>query len=355
MRCKLHIGTEKTGSSYLQCTLALARDQLLRSGVWFEIGAPFDEKCMKSGRISGGNALKMAEEIEQNDWGSVKKRLLAARQRAKDLGATSVLISSELLLRPLSVDGRLSRYVDVLRSADFPDVSFLLMLRKPADQLLSLYKHRAKRGTAGDLAQWCDSGYQVPQELAGFRLQAKRLDIDLEVRGYSRESGELAQRFFADWLGVPVPAVELPSTVNPSLSLSELEFIRRLAEIRVALVGTLYGALVVIDSNEKVQGKALDDYAKAVAAHTVARHADEWRAWNRMLPSDEQFEIPAPISLMPPRPTEIGFSETQLAAVAQVLARSATPRFIAGLFWRHRLRPMLGRLKRTMFRLAGEK
>lgn len=100
MYCLLHIGTEKTGSSYLQCKLALGRDQLLRSGLWFAYGASFDEESMKSGRISGGNALKTAEDMERDDWSSATRRLASARQEASGRGVSGVLISSELLLRP---------------------------------------------------------------------------------------------------------------------------------------------------------------------------------------------------------------------------------------------------------------
>lgn len=349
MRCLLHIGTEKTGSSYLQCTLALARDRLLQHGVWFTEGAPFDEKCMKSGRISGGNALRMADEIGRDEWDSVKRRLTAARQRATDLGAASVLISSELLLRPLSVDDRLSSYIDVLRSAGFSEVNFLLVLRNPADQLLSLYKHRAKGGTAGDLDQWCESGYQVPQELAGFRRQVDGSDTKLMVRRYERSPGGLDRIMFEDWLSIPPPRVELPATINPSLTFPELILIQQMAVRRPQMVEPLYASLAEVPQKQKAQGRSLEEYARAVAARTVAAHAEEWVAWNERLPEDEQLTIPNAPDVIPDRPDELELSERQLHAISKLIARSATPGFITRVFWRSRLRPTLGRIKRTVW------
>lgn len=350
MRCLLHIGTEKTGSSYLQCTLALARDSLLRKGVWFAKGAPFDEKCMKSGRISGGNALRMAEEVAHEDWDSVKRRLTEARTQATDFGATSVLLSSELLLRPLSLDGRLSRYLDVLYAAGFSDVNFLLVLRHPADQLLSLYKHRAKGGTAGSLAQWCESGYQVPQELSGFRHQSDRAEVNLMVRRYERSPGALDTIFFDDWLGLPPPRVELPATVNPSLTLSELILIRQMAEQKPEMVESLYTALIKVPNAQKARARTLEAYARKVASRTVAAHVEDWAAWNERLPEAEKLTIPDAPDAIPDRPDELELGERQMQAISELLGKAATPGFIARLFWRSRLRPALGRIKRTMWR-----
>jgi len=350
VRCLLHIGTEKTGSSYLQCSCALARDKLLQSGVWFEEGAPFDEKCMKSGRISGGNALRMAEEVGRDEWCSVKKRLMAARERASDLGASSVLISSELLLRPLSESNRLSRFIDVLRATGFSDVRFLLILRDPADQLLSLYKHRAKGGSAGEIAKWCGSGYQVPQELAGFRHQVDSSDMELTVRRYERSPGGLDRILFEDWLGIPPPQLELPATVNPSLTLSELILIRQVAKRKPEMVEPLYAALAEVPHDKKARGQALEAYARAVASRTVAAHAEEWAAWNDCLPKDEQLAVPDGPEHLSNRPNELELSERQMQAIGELLSEAATLRFMTHLVWRSRLRPILARIKKKVFR-----
>lgn len=350
MRCLLHVGTEKTGSSYLQCKLALARSQLLAHKICFTQGAPFDELCMSSGRISGGNALKLAEDVDSENWLMVAKRLGAAWQEAARLGADVVLISSELLLAPLAGDGRLNRFVRSLEEAGFSKPEFLIVLRDPVDQLISLYKHRAKSGTVGDIADWCETGYQVPDELAGFRRQVDSAGVKLVVRRYSRASGGLDRLFFADWLKIPVPEHEMPDSVNPSLGFSELALIRQLAKNRADLVPHLYETMAAVPKSAKPRNAGIETHAKAVAVKTVSQHADEWALWNAWLPEQEQIAVPESVAAVPPCPDEFGFGEEQLRAVSHLLATSATLGFVGRQFWRSRLRPMLGWIRRLAAR-----
>lgn len=346
MRCLLHVGTEKTGSSYLQCKLALARPQLLDHKICFTEGAPFDELCMSTGRISGGNALRLADEIDREKWVMVTRRLGAARQEAASRQAEVVLISSELLLAPLAQHDRLSRFMLALEEAGFPKAEFLLVLRDPVEQLISLYKHRAKSGTVGAIAEWCASGYQVPDELAGFRRQIDSSCVKLVVRRYSRESGALDRLFFRDWLQISVPELEMPASVNPSLAFSELALIRQLAKIRGDLVPHLYDALAAVPKSHKPRNEGVEAHAKAVAARTVSKHAEEWALWNEWLPEHEQIVVPESLAPVPPCPDEFGFSEEQLRSVSSLLATSATLGFVGRQFWHSRLRPILGRIRR---------
>ncbi|WP_165919024.1 hypothetical protein [Rhodovulum adriaticum] len=306
---------------------------------------------MQRGLVSAGNAFRLclalkAEPASQklstllHDWG----------RQATERSVGRVLATSELLLPELHSDGGLERLLLAAQKAGFGRLHFLLILRAPVEQLLSLYKHRAKRGTAGEIAEWCASGYRLPHELAGFRRQAEALGIDLTVRGYSREKGALERRFFVDWLGVPVPDVAVPARVNPSLTLSELALVRQMAAVRPELVEPLYEAMSAVDPGEKVQGQALSHYARAVATQVVAEHAAEWEEWNHLLPADERLPIPEAPADLPPRPDELGFSEVQMQALADFMARTATSGFVAETAWKSRIRPRLGRVKRAILR-----
>jgi hypothetical protein len=347
MRCYLHVGTEKTGSSYLQSKLALARQALKQQGLWFPYGAPFDEKCMKNGHISGGNALKLAEDLEGNNWHGIVRRLESFHSEAIVNAAEGVIVSSELLLRPLGRPGVLAQFLGALDRAGFHDLDFLLVLRNPIDQFLSLYKHRAKRGTTADIATWCESGYTLPMELETFRRQAEASGINLTVRGYSRELGVLEQRFFEDWLGLPAPVVDMPLTINPSLTLSELQLLRLLAERRPSLVTPLYDRFLATDPKRKVQGREQEAYARAVAERAVAAHRDEWAQWNVLLPASEHLVIPQPEGELPPEPRELAFSKAQMEAVMGFLAESVEPRFLVKLLWTAKIRPFLASVKRA--------
>jgi hypothetical protein len=331
---------------------ALGRQSLETSGVVFPRGWAHDERSMASGEISAGNGRQLAQALSEDDPDALELQVSALFPGGSDNAEHAVLLTSEWLLPSLAEKGRLSRLQDVFQAHGASPVSFLLILRDPVDQCLSLYKHRAKRGTAGDIATWCASGYHLPAQLAGFRKQAEALGAEVTALPYSRAPGQLESQFFEDWLGVPVPQVRVPKTVNPSLTLSELALLRQVARTRPALVEPLYEALVALDPKDKVQGAALEAYARAVATQAVARHAEEWAAWNRYLPADAQLTIPEPVDHLPLPPDEVGFSEAQMAVLADLLGRSATPGFLARLAWRHHLRPVLGRAKRAVRRPA---
>jgi hypothetical protein len=77
-------------------------------------------------------------------------------------------------------------------------------------------------------------------------------------------------------------------------------------------------------------------------------HADEWAAWNRLLPDGEELIVPEAPSEIPEPPDELCFSEKQMDALMRLLAEAATPGFIARSFWRSQLRPGLGRIARAV-------
>ena len=350
MELLLHIGTEKTGSSHLQTLASRGRSQLNSAGIAFPKGWPHDERCMASGDISAGNARLLAKAIHDSDDVALSKQLRACANAAREGDATRVLLTSEHLLPALASSDGLERFQNAANAIGFTTTRYFIILRDPTAQCLSLFKHRAKRGTAGDIAEWAERGYRLPQELQGFRVQAGRLGITPKVRGYTRTPGGLEQRFFEDWLGVPTPDVEMPERVNPSLTLSELVLIQQMAARRPALVYPLYEALLAIDPAEKVQGEAMTAYAHAVATAAVAAHADEWAAWNEYLPPGETLTIPAPPADILGRPRELGLTEQQMAALAAVIDEAASSRFVARMMGESRLRPCLGRVNRLVSR-----
>ncbi|MEX0450076.1 hypothetical protein V6X63_09990 [Spiribacter sp. 221] len=348
MELFVHIGTEKTGSSHLQTLAAQGRASLVAAGVCMPKGWLYDERCMAGGQISAGNARLLAQAIESDRVDEQQTRFRDCHQAARDRDCDHVLLTSEHLLPALSKSKRLEAFEAAAEKAGFAATHYLVILRDPIAQCLSLYKHRAKRGAAGEIADWVEKGYRLPPELRGFREQAEQLGITPTVRGYTREPGGLEKRFFEDWLGVSTPAVDMPATVNPSLTLSELILIKQMAERRPALVEPLYDALLAIDPAEKVQGSALEAHAKAVATAAVAAHADEWAAWNRLLPADEALPIPAPPAEIPPRPRELGLTDRQMAALAAVVDELSSITSLAGLLWRERLRPLFAWVRASL-------
>ena len=348
MQVFLHIGTEKTGSSFLQTLSALGRDDLRRQGVWFPPGTAHDERCMKAGRISAGNGRKLALRIAQGDWDALAGDLKAAKDTATAQGCRAVMVTNEQLLAPLSTPDTLTRFHKTLSALGFEGLKILVILRDPAGQFLSLYKHRAKRGTAGSIATWAEAGYDLPHNLAGLRQGVEARGIDLTARAYGRGAGLLERIFFTDWLGVTPPQVRPPASVNPSLALSELALLRLLATERPDMVVPLYEHLLKLDPAAKVQGAALEAHAQAVAAQAVTAHRAEWDAWKALLPQGEALPLPDAPADIPPEPRELGFSHAQMEDLTRFLAHSATPRFLLEQVWTTRIRPILGGAKRAV-------
>ncbi len=347
IKLRLHLGPEKTGTSFLQCLCVANRGLLAKRGIHFPAGTPHDERCMRDGWISAGNGRVLSQFVTAEDW----QGLLGWFERVVDtcweLACNELLISSEQLLASLAQPGALGHFLTGLRSVGVADVDFLLILRDPVSQLLSLYKHRAKGGSAGRISDWVEGGYQLPKHLEALRKQVENGGVELCVRPYSLAPGALDQIFFRDWLGLEDQMEGGVAEVNPSLSLSELELIRLLHARRPELVPFFHERLATLPSSAKMQGSALENHARAVAENAVWQCREEWECWNALLPDGEKLAIPASAPDIPDYPQEMGFSAKQLGALANFLAEAATFRFLARLLWRSRIRPGLGKIARA--------
>lgn len=348
MRISIHIGTEKTGSSYVQCKLAASRAYLWQRAIWFPVGKPFDEKSMASGRISGGNAGILADLIHAENWEGIAVYFDSLRQQAEERKATHVVLSSELLLNRLAQSDRFVTVCELLEQRGFVERGILLILRDPVDQLVSLYKHRAKEGDTGDIAQWVDSGYELPEDLRKLRLQLGRARCDFQVRLYKKSGLHLDKVFFEDWLGVAPPVVDLPKVVNPSLTFSELRILRSIALVRPDVVQPFHQALAGLDREKKSSDPDQNNYARSVAADKILQAKEEWDSWSRLLGPGESLELPVERSDSIAAPREFSFSVDQLEAIAAHIADVSTVRFLVEMFWRTRLRPFLGRIARVL-------
>ena len=344
----LHLGTEKTGSSFLQTVFSRGREQLSSNAVLFPKGYTRHERRMCAGLVSAGNGYPIVQALEEGKSKNLQAILESVLKDAKIQNCSMVAYSSEQFIAPLSKKSSLKNIDKIARKVGFKKLKLFLIVRDPTGQFLSLYKHRARHGRAGSVATWAETGYDLPQRLAGLRQGVSDLGIDRSVRKYDRGEGLLEKIFFTDWLGVSPPKVTVPASVNPSLALSELALLRLLADRRADLVVPLYEHLLRLDLSNKLQGEALEAHAKAVATEAVSRHADEWRAWNALLPEGEELVIPSPPTEVPPEPQELGFSQAQVVELMAFLSDSATPRFLAQHFWATRLRPILGRAKRAV-------
>ncbi len=343
MKVYLHVGTEKTGSSYLQKLCANNRVHLRVNGYAFPT-AGRDEQRLRAGTISPGNARELAELIEDGAWGAVEEWMRDRIKKARRENCNRMLLSHELLFAALAHAGHVSRLVRAVARAGAHGCAMLLVVRDPVDHAVSLYKHRAKHGAVTDLPVWIAEDYRTPEELKQFLLQSDTDRVQLSVRRYTSDGALLRRRFFMDWLGVEEPPLSIESTVNPSLGLSELQFLRHLASSRPRDVPLFYEKMLSVPREAKASDLHLEEAARVGAAKHLASHMELWRDLQVRLRKDGGLDLPADSNVPPPPESSFCFSGAQLIALAVAHSETASSRYQARSF-RRELRRNLGRAR----------
>lgn len=285
----LHIGTEKTGSSYLQTVAALNREVLAKNRFIFPKGRL--EKQMISGQISDGNAQNITDAISENNFGQVEKILENYKSNLSP-NNESLLLSNELLVIALSSEANFKGFLEVIRNVGIGDTKMLLVLRDPVDQALSLFKHRSKFGIKSKIEDWSENSYVYGKCLEKFIDNALYSEITLTCRKYSKNSGSLERIFFRDWLGINDSLIQPENAVNPSLTLSELFVIDSISKTDQELAQEIYERYLKLPKKIKAKEPNLEEYYKRVLTDVVSYYDDTWKKCNSLLASNEQLNIP---------------------------------------------------------------
>ena len=348
----LHVGTEKTGSSYLQKLCGRNRAYLQENRIWFPHAGEHETRLQK-GTISPGNAHSLTQHIRRKSWGSVTTWLKERVETAKQRACHSLLLSNEQLFAEMTGERVVASCQSAAAEAGITDVNCLLIIRDPVDQALSLYKHRNKSGRAGTIAEWLQKGYSLPARLENFIGQVDQSDIQLCLRKYEKNTGSLTKAFFLDWLGIEEPPAKIESIVNPSLSLSELAVIRHIVSSRPGDQRAYYSKFLAVAADQKANDGDIEAEASAEIENYLSKFNEVWEKLDVRLASDGGIKVPSsPRGYLKNGARQFSFSEAQLEALSEAHAQSATIRYAAGT-WIHRLG--LGKLFRSfMSRLRRE-
>ncbi|WP_299323383.1 hypothetical protein [Parasphingopyxis sp.] len=206
----LHIGSPKTGSSFIQSSLANAEKTLADHKIHYPIDETESEKA-RNGLITSGNFYPKPGAFTA----------LIERGRQSDLPGW--LISSESIFQLLVREG--SGFLDRI-SAECPDaeIKTLVYLRDPVDHVVSGYQQRVKRGGfTGTLADFMQS-YRYPSETKTVLRQLRKCGADTTVLNYTRHKKNLLATF-ENWLGLVSGSLPRPpvNNINRSLTNSELK------------------------------------------------------------------------------------------------------------------------------------
>lgn len=321
----LHIGTEKTGSSYIQSLFALNREQLLISGIYYPVDHKW-EKEMLAGRISPGNGESFLYLLKNNDWKGVKEMFSIYSQACTRNSCHSILISNENLIEPLSTNDQLKKLMECCRDLVIDSVQFLLVLRDPVEQAISLYKHRAKSGKVNEAAIWLKQDYKLPFHLSAFFEQASSIGIDCIVKRYKKSSLYLTKLFFLQWLGVDWPSNWKDTIVNPSLSFSELALLSKLRTASSSLVPLIYQRFLSIPNHIKSDDVLANKYYEMIFNSELYQFIELWHHCNRLL-GDDLLLVPSQEELNSDNQPIYSFTAEQLGQIGNGLAEYRTLHF----------------------------
>jgi len=250
MKLFLHIGTEKTGSSFLQSYLAKNRSLLLKHGIYFP-KAGFNEANMLKGMISPGNADELDKCLAKKDWEQVKLWLASKYEEAKQNNCNAVLLSNEILVLRFAEKNTLNELMCIAKSLHFEVQNPLLIIREPVSQAMSLYKHRSKIGSMLPVEEWLNEKYILAECLVHFYENLKQSKVDLSQYPYQKDSAYLLEVCINKWLQLNEKIEVEHSPVNPSLTLSELKILCELHPQNPYLAKKFYDFMIKLDTSQK--------------------------------------------------------------------------------------------------------
>lgn len=299
----LHVGHGKTGSSYIQSSLALSGEVLSQAGLCYPIEEGLRSRAA-SGLVTSGNLKPVTGEVAR----AVARMPVGCCSR--------VLLSSESLFRTL-FDFALGEIREVCPKAH---VRVLLFVRDPLSNAASSYVEFVKQGRTHLTFSEFLATFNKPQKVKEFIGRCRLEGLDIRVLNYSRlKAGILSE--LSDWAGLASGALKEPGRrfVNRSLTRSELfvqkELNRLIGDERAGFLSReLCNRLPDIASEYPVErAEVLEKFMTRMRVHT--------RAVNQML--GEDLYRPEDINpyIQQDGPQAVLFSEEQISAVIGALVR----------------------------------
>lgn len=208
----LHLGHNKTASTFLQTVLAYSIPTLAEHGIFYPLAAKKLEAARK-GEVVGPNL------------GAAPHALKALLKLPMPTQTNRMLISGEGLFFELSRTG--DTLLRNLRAA-FPNarMKVLLYVRDPVDHVVSFYHQQVKHGYTGTLGDRMRN-YNMPRRVAQGLALLRDAGAEVTVLNYSRHSKAVLGTM-ETWLDLPLGVLTAPeqTQVNRSLTNAELELQR---------------------------------------------------------------------------------------------------------------------------------
>jgi len=157
--------------------------------------------------------------------------------------------------------------------------------------------------------------------------------------------------FFQEWLGIKVPYLDTNRVINPSLTLSELFWIKKIRTVNPYLVPLYYNGLLAIPIKDKSDDLFMINYYQQTIEKHLYQFDDTWRLCNKFLSLGNQLVLPSAIdSFQRIKENEmvLSFSQTQVEVLTTLISQSQNLIFRLGLT-KSKIRMKLTNLKRKFY------
>lgn len=210
----LHIGHNKTGSSYVQSSLACSIDKLLDQGIVYPESINIERAA--KGEITNGTFDSFLKVLKNDEFLSPNCQ-------------NRFLFSSEILFQSFVDEVFQESFREFINKNDIASVKVLLFLRDPVSHACSSYQQLTKRaGFDKPIKALPFENFDVPRNVNNVLDFLESLQqINVTVKNYSREKNHIIS-VVEEWLELPSGTLRIPKTriVNRSLTFSELELQR---------------------------------------------------------------------------------------------------------------------------------
>ena len=326
MKLYLHIGTEKTGSSFIQSYLANNRKTLEKHQIHFPKAGIF-ESSMKNGKISPGNAGDLNEMLEKQEWKKISTWLGNLKNEALSIETNKILLSNELLIKSFSDNDILSGFLKILKELDIELGKMFLIIRNPTSQALSLYKHRSKNGVMQPIEKWLEEGYVLKNNLENFYINIDHNNVQMAQYPYKKDSHYLIDKLINHWLNLNQEVIiEKNTAVNQSLTLSELKFLSAIKSKDSFLAKRFYDQMLHLPSKMKSKDEFINHcYLQTIDAY-LSNGQSLWLECNRRM-TEGEILIPNK-TIADAKTSEIcSYSVDQLDMCSMIFMESSTAKF----------------------------
>ncbi|HET8804253.1 MAG TPA: hypothetical protein VFM72_06705 [Aequorivita sp.] len=342
MELFLHIGTNKTASSYLQ-TLQTKNKKLLQKEKIYCPPSEYDKE-MLSGKISPGNGHVLANilclpEKRDEQLHTYFKNLIRSANREK---CSKICLSNEILIRLFSNEELIQSLSNAATKAGFIKINMFCFLRNPYEHALSLYKHRMKSGNVIDYSKWLETDYKTISLFRQFLQHfTKSKDINWSFRVYKRDPAYMMKVYFYDFLGITTTIDHrLPKSVNPSMSLKGIKIMGVMEKIRSGAGAFFYRYSTENNIKISEEGNLEQKFFAAYNDYLNTKFPNITEQISSLLPSNEQSEfLRLPSARAISYDVTFSLNESEFEAVCQTFSKMRNKNFLtSGIVYLKRLK-----------------